>query len=80
MANKSEIYSIVVPAQSPNLTAHTYSEIYGGSAGCTIVVNGVSVSIGAASNINVWVRTLSGGTGCYLLGENQNVYNPGTLL
>lgn len=80
MANKSEIYSIVVPAQSPNLTAHTYSEIYGGSAGCSIVVNGVTVSMGAASNINVWVRTVSGGTGCYLLGENQNVYNPGTLL
>lgn len=73
MAKINDIHSIIVPAQSPNLSAHTYSEIYGGSAGCTIVVNGVSVSVGATSNISIWVRTVSGGSGCYLMGENQNV-------
>jgi len=73
MANISDVHSIIVPAQSPNLTAHTYNEIYGGSAGCTIVLNGVNVSVGAQSNIKVWVNSVSGGTGCYLLGEKQNV-------
>lgn len=73
MAKINDIHSIIVPADSPVLSAHTYSEIYGGSAGCTIVVNGVSVSVGLGSSIPIWVRTVSGGTGCYLLGENKDV-------
>ena len=73
MANINDAYSIIVPAQSPNLSAHTYCEIYGGSAGCTILVNGVLVSVGGTSNLKISVNSVSGGTGCYLLGENQNV-------
>ena len=73
MANISDIHSIIVSANTPNLTAHTYNEIFGGSAGCTMVLNGTVVNVGATSNLKVWVRTISGGTGCYLLGENQNV-------
>lgn len=74
MAKISDIHSIIVPAQSANLTAHTYTEIYGGSAGCTMVVNGVNLNMGSSSSISLWVRTISGGTGCYLMGENQNVF------
>lgn len=74
MANINDIHSIIVPAQSANLTAHTYSEIYGGASGCTIVVNGVTVSMAAQSSIKLWVNSVSGGTGCYLLGEKQNVF------
>jgi len=77
MANISDIHSIIVPAQTPNLTAHTYTEIYGGSAGCTIVVNGITVSMAAQSSIKIWVNSVSGGTGCYLLGEKQNVLQGG---
>lgn len=75
MAKINDIHSIIVPAQSPNFTAHTYTEIYGGTAGCTIVVNGVSVAIASSSNIALWVRSISGGTGtgCWLLGENKDV-------
>jgi len=80
MANISEVYSIIVPAQSAVTSAHTYTEIYGGSAGCSIVINGVTVSMGAASSINVRIRTVSGGTGCFLLGENIDVYNGSTSL
>jgi hypothetical protein len=29
-------------------------------------VNGVTVNVGSASNIALWIRTISGGTGCYL--------------
>jgi hypothetical protein len=74
MPRIDDIHSIIVQAQTPNLTAHTYSEIFGGSAGCTIVVNGVTVNVAPSSNIPIWVRTISGGTGCYLLGENKDVY------
>ena len=74
MARINDIHSIIVPAQNANLSAHTYSEIYGGTAGCTINVNGVIIDVANSSNIALWVRTVSGGTGCWLLGENKDVY------
>jgi hypothetical protein len=74
MGKINDVYSVIVPAQSPNFTAHTYSSIYGGSAGCTAIINGVSVSVGATSSIDINIRTLSATTGCFLLGDNQNVY------
>jgi len=73
MANITDVHSIIVPAQSANLTAHTYNEIYGGTYGCTMVLNGVTIDVASSSNIKVWVKSISGGTGCYLLGEKQNV-------
>jgi len=80
MPRISDIHSIIVAAQNANLTAHTYNEIYGGAGGCTIVINGTTISVGSASNIPIWVRTVSGGTGCYLLGENKDVYVGSTSL
>ena len=74
MANINDIHSIIVPAEAPNLTAHTYTEIYGGTSGCTMTVNGVTVQVASCSNIKLWVKSISGGAGCYLLGENQNVF------
>ena len=74
MPRNNDVNSIIVPAQTPNLTAHTYSSIYGGSVGCTAIINGVSVSVGAASSIDIGIRTISATTGCYLLGENKDVY------
>lgn len=73
MAKINDIHSVIVPAQSPNFTAHTYSEIYGGSVGCSIVINGTTVQVASSSNIAIWVRSVSGGTGCWLLGDNKNV-------
>lgn len=73
MANINDIHSIIVAAESANLTAHTYNEIYGGTAGCSMVVNGVTLNVGATSNVKVWIKSISGGTGCYLLGEKMNV-------
>ena len=80
MARISDIHSIVVPAQSPNFSAHTYTEIYGGGGvtdgsmnGCKVVINGVYMEITASSNIPLWIKNISGGTGCWLLGENNDV-------
>jgi hypothetical protein len=74
MARISDIHSIIVPAEAPVFSAHAYTEIYGGTAGCIIVVNGITVSVASSSNIPLQIRTVSGGTGCYLLGEQLNVY------
>lgn len=73
MAKITDIHSIIVQAQDANLTAHTYTELYGGAAGCTVVLNGTTIAMGSSSSIVVWVRTISGGAGCYLLGDNKNV-------
>lgn len=73
MAKISDIHSIIVPAQSANLTAHTYTEVYGGTAGCNIVINGTTVEVASSSNLAIWVRTVSGGTGCWLMGDFKDV-------
>lgn len=74
MPKNNDIYSVIVPATSPNFSAHTYTTIYGGSSGCTATINDVSVSVGSSSSITVMVRSISGGSGCYLLGDNRDVY------
>jgi hypothetical protein len=75
MAKINEIHDVIVSAQTANLTAHTYTEIYGGTSGCSIKVNGVNIEVASSSNINIWVRSVSGGSGCWLLGFDKNVYN-----
>lgn len=74
MPRINDIHSIIVPAETPNLAAHTYTEIYGGTPGCVVNINGTVIQVASSSNIALWVRTISGGTGCYLLGENKNVF------
>jgi len=73
MAKINDIHSIIVPAQTPNMTAHTYTEVYGGASGCIIGINGIVVNVGSSSSIPIWVRTVSGGTGCWLMGDNKDV-------
>ena len=80
MAKINDIHSIIHPAQNAVVSAYTYTEVYGGSAGCTVVLNGTLTSIGAASSIGLWVRTISGGTGCYVMGENMNVAQGSTII
>lgn len=73
MAKINDVHSVIVPANNANLTAHTYTELYGGQSGCSIVLNGLNMNMGAASSININVNSVSGGTGCYLLGVNKDV-------
>ena len=73
MAKINEVHSVIVPANAANLTAHTYSELYGGPSGCSIVLNGLTMSMGGSSSIYININSVSGGTGCYLLGVNKDV-------
>jgi|LakMenE18May11ns_1017448.scaffolds.fasta_scaffold9959298_14 hypothetical protein len=73
MAKINEVHSVIVPANAANLTAHTYSELYGGPSGCSIVLNGLTMNMGGASSIYININSVSGGTGCYLLGVNKDV-------
>ncbi len=74
MSKINDIHTVIVPAQSPVFSAHMYTEIYGGSTGCAVNINGTNVSVAAQSSISIWVRSISGGTGCFLLGDNQDVF------
>ena len=74
MARISDIHSFMVPAQSADTTNYQYTEIVGGLTGCTILVNSVLVNVAAQSNIILRIRTLSGGTGCWVGGDKNDVF------
>lgn len=67
-------YDIIVPAESPNMSSHIYQQVYGGRDGCTLVLNATTVNVAPQSLITITVKSVSGGTGCYLLGNNKDVY------
>jgi hypothetical protein len=68
MSLLNDIHSIVVAATAANLTAHTYTEVYAALAD-TININGTTVVMGGNSSIRIKVRSVSGGTKCFLFGE-----------
>jgi hypothetical protein len=75
MAKINEVHSVIVPAGSADLTNHVYTEVYGGSAGCSITVNGTPILMGSSSSIFINVKSVSGGSGCFLLGVKKDVSN-----
>lgn len=75
----NDMHSIIVPAGSANFTAHSYTEIYAGS-NSTPVINGQSITMAAGSSIKVVIKSISGGTGCFLLGENINNLIDGPII
>ena len=78
MAKIYDVHSVIVTPANANLTGHCYTEIYGGQAGCTININGTTVNIGSGSSIFITINSVSGGTGCYLLGSHKEVFDGST--
>lgn len=75
MAKIYDVHSVIVTPSNANFSAHCYTEVYGGQDGCTIDINGTVVSMGASSSFFINIRSVSGGTGCYLLGSHKNVFD-----
>jgi hypothetical protein len=75
----NDMHSVIVAAANANFTAHTYTEVYAG-ADTSIVINGVPVTMGNGSSIRIRVKSVSGGTNCYLLGETIDNYGGSTSL
>lgn len=70
----NDVHSIVFPATSAataSFSAYTFTEIYAGAA-ATPVINGVSVTMAAGSSIKLVIKSVTNGTGCFLLGEKVN--------
>ena len=78
MAKIYDVHSVIVTPANANLTGHSYTEIYGGPAGCTININGTTFSMGGSSSIFITINSVSGGTGCYLLGSHREVFDGST--
>ena len=75
MSKYNEVHTVCHTVADANLTAYTYTEIYGGPSGCTITVNGYDIDMGGGSSIFLAVNTVSNGVGCYLLGVKKDVVN-----
>lgn len=81
MAKINDVHSVTVQAKDVDFTLHTYTEIYGGKTGCKLGINGVSsLAIGPSSSVYIIVRSITGGTGCFLSGSYNDVYNGSTDL
>ncbi len=70
-------FDVIAPAQSPQLSAHTYTAIYGGSSGCSIKINNNDVLVSAGKTIYTNISSISGGNGCYLVGvvKDNPIFN-----
>jgi surface protein len=74
MPTTNGLNQFLVPAQDAFLYQLFYNKVYGGNTGCTVVINGATVQMGANSSIDILVETISGGTGCLLSGDRPDVY------
>jgi hypothetical protein len=75
MAKIYDVNSVVVAAKDALLSKHDYTEVYGGSTGCKIRINGVLVNMGKDSSIYIAINTVSRGYGCFLYGVNKDVFD-----
>ena len=73
MSKLNDVYTVIVSATDADLDKHVYTQVYGGSSGCSITLNGVSVTVAAGSRFDLRFRTVAGGSGCFLLGFNKDV-------
>lgn len=73
MSKLNDVYTVIVPASLADLNAHVYTHVYGGGAGCSITLNGNAVTVAAGSRFDLRVNSVSGGSGCFLLGFNKDV-------
>jgi surface protein len=74
MSTINGLNQFLVPAQDGFLYQLFYNTVYGGNTGCTININGTDVQMGPKSSINILVRSVSGGTGCFLGGDRPYIY------
>jgi hypothetical protein len=76
MALNNKINDFVIPAESSSSYNLIYYGVYGGNTGCDININGVNVNMGSGSTIDILIKSVSGGTGCYLYGTYPDVLTP----
>lgn len=74
--------SIIHSASTADLTNYVYTQVYGGgSSGGAAIINGVSISVGSSSTIDIPIRSISGVVGSvYLLGVPRNVMDGAAII
>ena len=68
----NRIFSVIHLATNANFSANTYSQVYAGAA-TTATINGISVTMGAGSRLDIMVKSIAGGN-VYVLGDKKDVY------
>lgn len=74
MALSNKPNSFLVPAQYGNIYNLYYNRVSGGNIGCNITINGINVNMARNSSIDITIKTISGGDGCYLSGDLPDVF------
>jgi len=78
MPVSNRIFSVIHLAANADFSANTYSQVYAG-ADTTAVINGVSVTMGAGSRIDIMLKSLTGGN-VYAIGDKKDVFTGSTIL
>ena len=74
MAINKTINSIIVAAPDADFTKHYYVGVYAG-ANATPTINGIPITMGAGSELEIIIKSISATANVYLLGHNKNVAN-----
>lgn len=73
MALHTGVYSIIHEASNADFDNYVYLQIYAGDS-ATPVINGVSVTMGASTYLDISIKSISGTlTSVYLLGNKKDV-------
>lgn len=72
-------YGIIHAAADADLNNYRYFKVYAG-ADATPTINGTAVTMGAGSDIDIYIRSISATANVYVIGEPKNaVDGPATL-
>ncbi len=71
--------SIIHLSTSADTTNYGYVSVYAG-ADATPTINGVTVTMGAGSSIEIMVNSISATPNVYVLGNKRNVFDGSTNL
>ena len=74
----NRIFSVIHLAANADFSANTYSQVYCGTAGIA-TINGVAVTMGAGSTIDITLKSLSGDF-IYAVGSPKNTFTGSQVL
>lgn len=63
--------NIIVDSNNADFSQHVYTSVYAGT-NTTVTINGVSVTMGAGSSIDIIVKSITPTSGVYLIGTNKS--------
>tara|TARA_R110000772_G_scaffold17946_1_gene49765 strand:+ start:17412 stop:17672 length:261 start_codon:yes stop_codon:yes gene_type:complete len=72
MALRSGVFSIIHLSTNADFANYRYYQVYAGAGGAP-VINGVAVTMAAASTLDISIKSISSVAGIYVLGDKKDV-------